>query len=181
MRYVSLKALWPCLFYGAFLPACSDTKETRTDSRQTWLNQLPACPCQNPDWSGIKLDDGWAKDKGDIATYHTGTQECFRSYPAIETKEGTSGQQCCYDGHGDLITGGRAAGTPDKESTCSGEDKVGIMTLRLSGVLGHYRRDVQTWKDMGGVDSGWVKYNSLWKPNNGNACRENIVTPKMGF
>lgn len=141
----------------------------------TWYEKLPNCPCENPDKKGVKLNDGWAKDKGDIAKYHRGAAECFRSYPPVETAEGVSGQQCCYDAEGELITGGCGAGTPDKVSTCDGEDEHGAVKTRVSGVLGHYTKDVKPWDKFGGVDSGWVRYNAIWKPNNGNKCPMNVI------
>jgi hypothetical protein len=142
---------------------------------EIWYESLPNCPCENPDKKGVKINDGWAKDKGDLFKYHRGATECFRSYPAVETAEGASGQQCCYDEKGKLITGGCGAGTPDKISTCDGEDENGVMKTRISGLLGHYNKDVKPWDKFGGIDSGWVKYNLLWKPNNGNNCIKNII------
>jgi AMOP domain len=152
---------------------CVNTKTKKGVIAQQWLEQLPDCPCQNPDWNGVKTGDGWAKDQGDITTYHRGADVCYRSYPGVNTAEGYSGQQCCYDKLGNLITTGRAAGTPDKETTCSGENKDGVMTVRLLGIMGHLRKDVSPWKEMGGVDSGWIKYNLHWVPNNSNKCPDN--------
>lgn len=150
---------------------CNSAKKSNGDTIEVWYNKLPACPCENPDKNGVNLNDGWAKDRGDIGKYHKGANECFRSYPAVSTSEGESGQQCCYDSNGKLIAEGRSAGTPDKESTCDGEDAEGVMTVRYRGLLGHYKKDVKPWEEMGGVDSGWVKYNLLWKPDNRNKCK----------
>ncbi len=140
-----------------------------------WYKALPDCPCRNPDLTGVKLNDGWAKDKGDTGTYHAGAAECFRSYPPVKTAAGNSGQQCCYDKAGNLITGGTGAGTPDKVSTAGGEDKEGVMTTRLLAIPGHYRQDVAPWRDLGGKDSAWKEYNTRWVPNKGNGCPENQV------
>lgn len=151
--------------------SCGSAKNPKSiTNAQVWYENLPACPCENPDKNGVKINDGWAKDKGDIGKYHKGATECFRSYPPIETSEGVSGQQCCYDLSGKLITEGSGAGTPDKESTCNGENSEGMMTMRYKGILVHYTKDVKPWEEFGGVDSGWIKYNQLWKPNNGNNC-----------
>lgn len=156
---------------------CSNKQPISASSVKKWYDTLPPCPCENPDKNGVQLNDGWAKDKGEIEKYHSGATECYRSYPVMETTEGASCQQCCYDSSGKLITGGSGAGTPDKESTCSGENSSGVMTMRLTGILGHYKKDVVPWDEMGGKDSGWKKYNLFWVPNKGNACRENIVNP----
>lgn len=151
---------------------CMSNKKSNGENILSWYSTLPICPCQNPDKNSLQLNDSWAKDKGDIAKFHKGANECFRSYPPMQTNEGESCQQCCYDKDGNLITNGSGAGTPDKMSTCSGEDKKGIMTTRVLGLLGHYQKDVKPWFDMGGQDSGWIKYNLLWKPNNGNYTTE---------
>ncbi len=144
------------------------------DSSTIWYDQLPACPCRNPDYNGVTLNDGWAKDKGDLHKYHQGAAASFRSYPAIKTAEGYSCQQCCYDSSGDLITAGRGAGTPDKRSACRGENKKGIMTIRFFGLIGHYFKDVRPWiRYMKADSSGWQKYNLLWQPNNKNKCKVN--------
>ncbi|RKR85147.1 AMOP domain-containing protein [Mucilaginibacter gracilis] len=136
-----------------------------------WYQKLPACPCRNPDFNGVKLNDGWAKDKGNLAKYHKGATASFRSYPAVKTEEGKSCQQCCYDSKGDLIVSGRAAGTLDKKSACSGEDKNGLMTVRYFGLIGHYFKDVKPWNNLMKKDTaGWKAYNALWIPNNGNHC-----------
>lgn len=150
---------------------CNSSKSRNTQTIGIWHDKLPACPCENPDKNGVQINDGWAKDKGDINKYHKGATECFRSYPPVQTNEGDSGQQCCYDANGNLITAGSGAGTPDKESTCNGEDGQGTMSVRLQGILGHYKKDVKPWEELGGADSGWVKYNLLWKPDNRNKCR----------
>jgi hypothetical protein len=151
-------------------PIIKESKFTDYSTNEDWLEKLPACPCESPDKYGIKLNDGWAKDKGNINKYHQGATESFRSYPAILTSEGHSGQQCCYDKNGNLITEGRAAGTPDKENTCDGENSEGIMTIRFTSLLAHYYKDVKPWEEFGGIDSGWIKYNKIWKPNNKNNC-----------
>lgn len=161
----------------SFLVLSCQSPETINIGVSTWFDQLPACPCENPDRKGVKTHDGWATDEGNINKFHKGATICFRSYPPIRTNEGMSSQQCCYDEKGRLITNGSGAGTPDKESTCDNEDAKGFMTLRLSGVIGHYNKDVKPWEAFGGVDSGWVNYNLFWIPNNRNKCSGNFVAP----
>jgi len=167
--------IFSCLLLFSCCNGCSGPGNAIAPE-QTWYGALPACPCENPDRDGIKPNDGWAKDKGDIATYHTGATECFRSYPPVATREGASGQQCCYDAQGRLITCGSGAGTPDKISTCDGEDENGAMTIRVGGLFGHLNKDVSPWKKMGGQNDAWKSYNLLWPPNNGNRCDTNCVT-----
>jgi hypothetical protein len=147
------------------------------DSAKNWYELLPDCPCRNPDFQGVKLGDGWAKDKGNLHKYHLGAAASFRSYPAVRTKWGYSCQQCCYDTAGNLITSGRGAGTPDKISACKGENGEGKMTVRFFGLIGHYFKDVRPWTKLMRTDSttGWQKYNSLWLPNAGKGCNINVV------
>lgn len=140
-----------------------------------WYNYLPDCLCQNPDRRFINIKDGWAKDKGDINKYHKGASSCFRSYPPTITSEGESGQQCCYDKSSNLITQGSGTGTPDKVSTCNGENSEGIMTTKFTAFFKHYRKDVKPWNNFGGQNGGWVKYNLLWKPNKGQNCPSNAI------
>ncbi len=149
---------------------------SKSSSAEIWYERLPACPCENPDKNGIVVNDGWAKDVGNIKKYHAGASESFRSYPAIKTSEGLSGQQCCYGADGRLITGGSAAGTPDKVSTCKGEDTKGMMDTDYGSLWGHYVKDVRPWDRFGGEKGGWVQYNQLWPPNNKNGCDSNVIT-----
>jgi AMOP domain len=164
------------VFASCNMITCSNKQPIGVSNAKKWYDTLPSCPCENPDKNGVQLNDGWAKDKGEIEKYHSGATECFRSYPVILTDEGASGQQCCYDSAGYLITDGSGAGTPDKESTCAGENKKGIMTMRIAGLFRHYRKDVVPWDEMGGKDSGWKKYNLLWVPNQGQGCKQNATS-----
>jgi len=132
---------------------------------QAWYESLPSCPCNDPDRDSVRLNDGWAKDKGNFKKYHPGAESSYRSYPAVRTTEGLSGQQCCYDAGGKLITSGPAAGTPDKVSTCRGENGEGNMKTRLLGLWGHYFKDVRPW-----IRLGWLAYNEEWKPDQGQDC-----------
>jgi hypothetical protein len=93
----------------------------------------------------------------------------------VKTGEGKSGQQCCYDTNGKLIKDGSGAGTPDKVSTCKGENPDGTMKVRSSGLWGHYFRDVRPWVKLGGENNGWIEYNKIWVPNKGNNCDETKV------
>lgn len=154
MRY-SLLLFISILFIQCTKPA-NDT--------EAWYEVLPECPCIDPDINGVVLDDGWARDQGGSLTYyHPGASKGYRSYPRIKTTEGWSGQQCIYDENGELMTDGAAAGTPDKVSTCIGEDKEGNMKKSQLARLGHKKKDVDPW-----VEMGWEAYNELWKPSQGD-------------
>ncbi|MCI4667901.1 MAG: hypothetical protein MRZ79_07045 [Bacteroidia bacterium] len=137
-----------------------------------WHELLPDCPCTNPDFKGLTRNDGWAKDKGNLAKHHPGAVECFRSYPQTQTTAGYSGQQCCYDAEGKLIKTGPGAGTPDKVSPCYQENKKGNMKYRLKDVRKHYLLDVKPWNKMlkESPDSAWVIYHKGWPPNPGQNC-----------
>ncbi len=140
------------------------------NEQKDWYEHLPHCPCNNPDRNGIQLKDGWAKDIGNIEEFHQGATECFRSYPPVKTSAGTSGQQCCYDAEGRLIKCGSGAGTPDKVSTCAGEDKNGVMVIRYVGLVRHYLKDVLPFKWAALHDNAWKKYNLEWVPDKGGKC-----------
>lgn len=167
--------LWPAFLAPFVFSVWQDSGLFQNGpATEPWHHRLLNCPCRNPDLNQVNIGDGWAKDKGDIAIYHKGATECIRSYPAVKTKEGRSGQQCCFDENGNLITAGAGAGTPDKVSTCGGEDSKGIMTIQILTVVGHYYKDVRPWKRMDAQNAAWKKYNTLWVPNNGNGCKQNM-------
>ena len=137
------------------------------NENELWYEVLPDCPCNNPDMFGILLDDGWAKDSSStLSIYHPGAYISFRSYPRIKTTEGLSGQQCCYDSTGTLITEGPAAGTPDKISTCIGENTEGEIKKNPFARWQHSKKDVEPWREL-----GWELYNQQWPPNQGTDCQ----------
>lgn len=168
------------LFVSFYLIICTfiNTPDLtqKNDLVDIWYKRLPQCPCKNPDLNGVKINDGWAKDKGNLDKYHRGATASYRSYPYVKTSAGKSGQQCCYDTNGDLITEGRAAGTPDKISTCKGENSNGFMKVRTFSLLKHFSHDVKPWtRFMKNDEAGWNSYNQLWLPNKGNRCKVNAI------
>ena len=119
-----------------------------------WLAALPSCPCttaavatENTTLTG---DNRWSESNTAIGCFHPGSARCFRR------DSGGHAQQCCYDGTGNLITSGSAAGTPD---------------FVPSSGTGHQSIDVWTWTIL-----GWERYDEFWIPNNGNNCDPNSVT-----
>ena len=132
---------------------------------EEWLTQLPNCPCEEP---GDDPNDGWAWDaKADLKTYHVGANHCYRSYPAVKTSQGKSCQQCCYDENGKLIVDGSAAGTPDRESSCKGENDEGIMKPNYTNTLAHAWKDVIPYFRM-----SMENYHKSWQPNQGDNCND---------
>ena len=140
-----------------------------------WAQELPPCPCENPDFQVVQTQDGWARDGHDVSQFHKGASACFRSYPPMLTSQGYSAQQCCYDDEGKLITAGQAAGTPDRVSVCNGEDSDGLMTLRYWGLPGHALKDVVTWFYYGGGNDGWIQYHLYWPPDQGENCADETL------
>jgi hypothetical protein len=92
-----------------------------------WLNKLPDFPCSQP---GSK-EKGWKEVPTDVNS-HPGCSTCFRSAPANFLNLNSSGQQCCYDKDGKLITSGTGSGTADRRNA-------------LNNPLGHFFADVQPW------------------------------------
>lgn len=156
-----------------FIVSCT-SPSTDKNLNQQWYELLPDCPCIDPDINGVVLNDGWAKDKGNVSKYHKGAKTSYRSYPPVKTQEGWSGQQCCYDFNGKLIVYEQGAGTPDKSSTCSGETNDGFMRLRYVGIVKHYWKDVLPWLKLMKADkeNGWKIYNKEWQPSKGINCPE---------
>jgi RHS repeat-associated protein len=95
-----------------------------------WTASLPACPCNLPlgtvtqyrrflfwSWGRKTIQKFvcpdtaiWSKPEPAMPTFHPGAHNCIRTK---SPNAGGSGQQCCYDKQGALITHGRGAGTPD--------------------------------------------------------------------
>lgn len=117
------------------------------------------CPCMvtqaraNPYW--------WERSITGLATFHPGAADAYRSRYTWQSRRGgvRHGQQCTYDALGRLITSGAAAGTPD------------IVSPRVD-TTDHWDVDVVPFERL-----GWRIYTQYWRPNNGNACRANSVTP----
>lgn len=168
---MKLKRLLPFAFLLLLISCCGFIWSTaQIPQKGSWAEKLPSCPCQSPDLDTVQLDDGWARDLGDINKYHAGASVCFRSYPLVNTSEGKSGQQCCYDAEGNLIKSGSGAGTPDRAGTCVGEDDAGAMETSYGQLARHFLKDVLPWIHQGGKDNAWKTYNKKWPPNQGQNC-----------
>ena len=172
--------------FSFFLISCSSQKKyVEAREKEKWYEKLPHCPCENPDIDGVKLHDGWARErnrsemgffqklaagKKGFAFYHPGAVSSFRSYPYVETiingKKFKSGQQCTYDKNGKLIKDNEeGAGTPDKSSPASGENKKGLLKVNIFKVRKHVKYDSSPWKA-----EKWKDYHKYWSPDNGVNC-----------
>ena len=172
------------LFVIAFFSSCNSTKKAE-GIQEKWYNLLPDCPCRNPDYDTLHLNDSWAREirkdemsrfkkiimgKKNFTFFHPGAASSFRSYPSVITyingKKFKSGQQCTYDEKGNLIKSGAGAGTPDKVSPVIGENNKGTLRVNIFRVLGHLNNDANPWKK-----EGWEKYHQMWPPNQGVNCK----------
>lgn len=136
---------------------------------QQVLTELPSCPCSYPNaasQSTVMLPDKvhqrtfhWrdASDpKEHLDIYKPSAHSCLRS---ILSAEGTTlaAQHCCYDNHGQLITRGKGAGTPN------------LISTEFSPEL-HFKVDVMPWILCKG---DWSRFHAVRPPNNGLSCPEN--------
>lgn len=125
-----------------------------------WLNGLSDCPDKICVENGQpkNCDNGQWKSLGSASqTFHPGASWCMRS----DTSSG-SGQQCCYDKQGDLITSGLGAGTPDRQAA----------SARNGLYLNHYNHDVAPFNIAWDLDGGILglnlsKYLAVRPPSQG--------------
>jgi hypothetical protein len=131
-----------------------------------WVTKLPECPCE------MKVVDGEAENpdpknfKGPLTVtnqaLHPGAKWELRSL-------GTdSGQQCCYDSSGKLLTSGFGAGTADKFSPANGP----------VAIARHFKDDVIPFFAALTLDGGRhgknvAKYIEVRPPNDGENCEIN--------
>jgi hypothetical protein len=158
----------PAGSYGGYhsqADACACWEKSEQNIDPTWLTVLPACPCslgsppKNPD------PEVWYDPADADKRFHP-ARWCIRSHPVPYFPNpwgiGTilacqPGQQCCYDGSGNLITHGSGAGTPDFSAP------VGVLC-----VLSHYLADVRPF-----FDCPLTTYLTYRPPDNRNNCTKN--------
>lgn len=132
---------------------------------QDWLNKLPACPCFICEFFVGESEESKKWDEPVKAPKeHPGALWCIRTLAGkglvknfrLEVPA-NPGQQCCYNGDGDLITGGAGAGTPD-------------LAGAYSNVEEHFRLDVYPFLvcEKAGLVSEYLKARP---PNNKNNCQ----------
>ena len=144
-----------------FAQLFADQNEARSYANQLnkdpgWKEALPDCPCTE---AQAKASPKYEEASIGLKTYHPGAQSAYRSaepvtYQHSALGEMHAGQQCTYDSHGNLITSGSGAGTPDSVSP------------EFSS-RGHFLKDVATHNALGDRE-----YNQTWTPNQGNNCNQ---------
>lgn len=121
-RYISPETC-PCL-------QCERWYQIEKDRSRQWIEELPICPCRvrvvGPTIpffgrTSLSVDNSqytWTEDfscnpesANDCARYHPGAYGCIRSESTNE--DSYSGQQCCYNSTGRVISRGVGAGSPD--------------------------------------------------------------------
>lgn len=161
----------------------------------SWNNKLPPCPCKVTKVTVTRCYANWGapgfgyryteevfvlqdQDKGAweapgnpniFGNFHPGAASCIRSKPVPGTR---SGEQCCYDKDGALITNGAGAGSADKGAPSNG------LWDNLNGPEGHQIVDVDPWKWAQWLDGGtygpFTKlYQEVRPTNNKNNCPTN--------
>ena len=116
-----------------------------------WFDWLPDCPCFYYDAQELgamptmaRPDDppGKWSDCGEAnQDFHYGACYEIRWLPS---ESGRPGQQCTYTISGDLITGGIAAGSPDKYSPRS----CGFNLPTIPDFFGHKTADIDPWESL---------------------------------
>ena len=150
-----------------------------------WKDQVPDCPCTyDPGLNGKEERCGEWLDCGEASQlHHYGARYEIRWIPP---SNGSPGQQCTYDTERRLITGGIAAGSPDRVSPRACGFDFGIISNTVSpeSVIGHVCEDVVPWGDTGNralCIGRFVRpvscrdYLANWPANQPAGCADNIV------
>jgi len=140
---------------------CWTKQEDRRD--KSWLKKIPACPCSIGTVPKNPNPAIWYDPESASPRFHPGAKTCIRSHPVrVYSPDPLGladqpGQQCCYDGSGNLITHGAGAGTPYTSAP-----------VGPSSALSHYIADVVPFFNCP-LDT-YLKYRP---PDNRNNCRQN--------
>ena len=156
---------------------------------RSWQASLPACPCAVQCESDLRYD--CRRNERWVATYcnHPGTEEYqdfgkahvpydrerFHPGACVEIRtSGSPSQQCTYDRTGQLITGGPAAGSPDRHPGTIGA----LITYVLLGGS-HMEHDVYPYNLAlqldGGTPGFYVgRFLGARPANNANNCPHNV-------
>jgi hypothetical protein len=133
---------------------------------EQWYSRLPDCPCEyNENLDGKEEMCGEWEDFTEgcngfwayLGDYHYGATYEIR----WAKDEESPGQQCTYDSEKKLITGGLAAGTPDKFGV--------IDPCNFNS--DHNAIDVGPWEG----NLSCIAYLAEWKSNNGGCNQQNII------
>ncbi len=134
-----------------------------------WYALIPKCPCTLQDIEALRPPRYKVEqDRKSISdVYHPGSAKCFR----IKFSGQSSGNQCCFDADGNLITNGAGAGTPDRVGPIS---PVGVLEWPgyALDIAGHWCCDVFP------LDCMWSlsQYLEIRPPYDDN-CRANPPGP----
>ncbi|XP_051955090.1 isthmin-2-like [Xyrauchen texanus] len=159
--------------FGMDVDSCEKWLNCKSEFLQRYLQhvltELPSCPCTYPSEASnniVNLLDArhdrtfqWRDASGPkerLDTYKPSARNCLRS---TLSRDGTTlaAQHCCYDDHGQLITRGKGAGTPN------------LISTEFSPEL-HFKVDVLPWILCKG---DWSRFHAVRPPNNGLHCTEN--------
>lgn len=137
--------------------------QSKPPKGKPWYEKLPPCPCtyKEAQDSANKKGSSWLDCGKANQDFHYGSSTEVRWAPP---KAGMSGQQCTYDKNGNLITGGIAAGSPDKVSP-HGCGATSINLNSIQSFWGHKTNDMDTWATL----PCW-QYLRDWPANNANHC-----------
>lgn len=141
---------------------------------KNWNTALPACPCTYAEAKSIGETlcpaGRWSNCGSANQDYHYGAAFEVRWLPSTAAQPG---QQCTYDAAGNLITGGIAAGSPDKVSpgACGFWSWLVSGTGTIPAFTGHRSSDIDPWKTI----PCW-QYLRDWPANNRLACITNKVS-----
>jgi RHS repeat-associated protein len=138
-------------------------------THSNWTKSLPSCPCRVDE---IKCPDPtWSQPTTWLWGFHKGARSCARSKGSSMT--GNSGDQCCYDNNGNLITAGSGAGSSDRMNT----------DVNNFGSEGHQACDVSPAVLAERLDGGtFGKYSKMYlevRPTNnkGNCAANEVNAP----
>lgn len=150
----------------------SDKWSEQTGNNKEWYAKLPDCPCEYKanDYPREEMCGTWENCGSASSTYHYGATYEIRWFPSGPEQPG---QQCTYDAAGKLITGGIAAGSPDRSSplSCGFWDWLTNNTGTVSSFLDHKANDMEPWETV----ACWY-YLTAWPANHSKCSGSNIIT-----
>lgn len=145
------------------------------DCPTVWYSGLPDCPCTYAIARGLGKTTSPAGEWKEglistVETYHYGAAKDVRWEPAVS---GWPGQQCTYDANGKLITGGIAAGSPDKVSPKSISPE---MCMHNIADVVPWGGSIATCSNGNAQPVSCWEYLTGWPANKGVGCSNNVVT-----
>lgn len=149
-----------------------------------WYASLPDCPCTYAEVQSMGATTSpaghWAACGGASTDFHYGATYEARWLPAGTAQ---AGQQCTYGSDGKLITGGIAAGSPDKRSPgyCGFWSWLAdyMNTGNTNGIAAydaHNKNDIEPWQSNKTTTVACWEYLRDWPANNGRNCSSKVVS-----